>query len=69
MNGFMENLSSFGVKIFNVSEAPVELSGIENGGIFGFQDIVINMLVEQYTGQIKSNVMRILGASDLFGNR
>jgi hypothetical protein len=49
MNGYMESLSSFGVKLFNFSEAPVELSGKLNEGIFGFQDIVISTIVEEYT--------------------
>jgi vacuolar protein sorting-associated protein 13A/C len=61
-------LKSLGFTIPTLTAAPMTLNALEISNIYGTTGTVMSLLTEHYTSNIKSNLLKLLGSSDLIGN-
>ena len=61
-------LSSLGLSFVTISGAPFELNALEIENIYGSQTVVTSLLKNHYMSNIKSNILKLVGSSDLIGN-
>jgi len=61
-------LKNLGFTIPTLTAAPVTLNALEINNIYGTSGTVISLLQYHYTSNIKSNLLKLLGSSDLIGN-
>lgn len=61
-------LGNLGLQFASISGAPFKLNALEIENIYGSQTVVSSLLTEHYTSNIKSNVLKLVGSSDLIGN-
>jgi vacuolar protein sorting-associated protein 13A/C len=67
-SGFLNMLSTLGLALTTVEDAPITLNALTIENVFGTTEDIKYILQEQYTARIKKNLFRILGSSALFGN-
>ena len=63
-----DRLGGLGLNLTSINEAPLSLNALEIDNVYGPYNIVQEQLVGHYTSNIKSNVVKLLGSSDLIGN-
>ena len=51
-----------------ISGAPFKLNALEIPNIYGSQTVVSSLLKDHYMSNIKSNILKLIGSSDLIGN-
>jgi len=64
----MERVGSLGLNLTSINDAPLTLNALEIPNVYGPYYIVQNQLMDHYMSNIKANVIRLLGSSDLIGN-
>lgn len=57
-----------GIKLTSLNQAPIRLLPLEIKNVFGNQLEVQEQLTAHYYNSIRSNILRVLGSSDLIGN-
>ena len=46
----------------------MQLNALEIENVYGSQNVVKGLLLEHYQSNIKSNIMKFIGSTDLLGN-
>jgi len=67
-NAIFDLLSSLGLSFTNITGAPMTLNALEIENVYGSQAVVKELLINHYSSNIKSNVLKLIGSTDLFGN-
>lgn len=63
-----KTISSLGLVISNIDEAPIKLNALVIENIFGNQVDVIDQIRSHHMEKIKWNLLKLIGASNLLGN-
>ena len=61
-------LSSLGLSFTNISNAPITLNALVIENVYGSQNVVSGLLLNHYLSNIKTNVLKLVGSTDLLGN-
>ncbi len=61
-------MSNFGINFLNVNQHEIFLKSIEIKHQFGFRDEIQQKLTNYYIDELKPNLIRQFGSSDLLGN-
>lgn len=63
-----KTISSLGLVISSIDEAPIKLNALVLENVFGNQSDVIEQLKSHHTEKLKWNLLKLIGASNLLGN-
>lgn len=63
-----KTISSLGLVLNTIDEAPLRLNALFVGNVFGNYDDVITQIRKHYSEKLKWNLLRFIGASNLLGN-
>ncbi len=63
-----KTISSLGLVINSIDEAPIKLNALVLGNVFGNYDDVITQLRKHHSERLKWNLLKFIGASNLLGN-
>jgi vacuolar protein sorting-associated protein 13A/C len=63
-----KTISSLGLVISSIDEAPIKLNALILENVFGDQDDVIEQLKNHHMERLKQNLFKFIGASNLLGN-
>ncbi|CAI2385812.1 unnamed protein product [Moneuplotes crassus] len=66
--GFKNFLSRFGVVLTTIENAPININAVEVRDMVGNLNDIIYVLKDRYMSRLKTNLFRVLGASNLIGN-
>ncbi len=61
-------LKRFGLSISTIEDSPLSMNALELENVFGTADEIIYILQEQYITRLKSNILQLVGASNVLGN-
>ena len=64
----MDLLGNLGLQFANVTGAPMKLNALEIENVYGSEAVVKEQLQNHYTSNLKSNVIKLIGSTDLLGN-
>jgi vacuolar protein sorting-associated protein 13A/C len=64
----MKTVSSLGLVISSIEEAPIKLNALLLNNVFGDVDDVIEQLKKHHVERLKWNILKFIGASSLLGN-
>jgi vacuolar protein sorting-associated protein 13A/C len=66
--GLLNMITSFGLALTTVEDAPISLNALKMDNVFGSSQELALILQEQYTARLKRNLFKILGSTALIGN-
>lgn len=63
-----KTISSLGLVISSIDEAPIKLNALVLKNVFGNYDDVVTQIKKHHIEKFKWNVLKFIGASNLLGN-
>lgn len=63
-----KTISSLGLVINNIDEAPIKINALVLENVFGEQSDIIELIRKHHTEKLKWNILKFIGASNLLGN-
>jgi hypothetical protein len=64
----LKTISSLGLAISSIEEAPITLNALFLQNVFGDVDDVVDQIRKHHTEKLKWNILKFIGASSLLGN-
>ena len=61
-------MANLGLQFTTITGAPMQLNALEIENVYGSQNVVKGLLIEHYQSNIKTNVLKFIGSTDLLGN-
>ena len=66
--GIGDLLGNLGLQFANISGAPIQLNALEIENVYGTQSVVKGLLSEHYNSNLKTNILKLVGSTDIIGN-